>query len=201
MSGAKPAELACVRGAGIGPHLDSVAALRIAVFREWPYLYDGDEAYEREYLQRYAQAPDSVCVLARVGGALVGAATGMPLEQDGEAFQRPFIERGIPVADVFYFGESVLLPAWRGQGIGQGFFDQRQAFADALGYRITAFAAVDRAIDDPRRPAQYRGNEALWAKRGYVRQPGMTMHLRWKELGEERESEKPLTFWLRGVDR
>ena len=33
--------------------LDGVAALRIAVFRDWPYLYDGTLDYEREYLQTY----------------------------------------------------------------------------------------------------------------------------------------------------
>jgi GNAT superfamily N-acetyltransferase len=201
VSGTGPVEIGRVRGAGIRPHLDELAALRIAVFREWPYLYDGDEAYEREYLQRYVQSRDSVCVLARAGGKLVGAATGMPLAQDGEAFQRPCIERGLAVDEVFYFGESVLLPAWRGQGIGHAFFDQREAHARELGFRVTAFAAVDRDAADPRRPPGYRGNDALWSKRGYVRQPGMTMRLAWKELGEEAESEKPLTFWLRRFDQ
>ena len=201
MSGVAQVQLSRVRGAGLRPHLDALAALRIEVFREWPYLYDGDAAYERDYLQRYMASPDSVCVLAMARGQLVGAATGMPLSHEGASFQRAFIERGIAPDAVFYFGESVLLPAWRGQGIGQGFFDQREAFAHALGYRITAFASVDRASDDPRKPAGYRGNDALWAKRGYERQPGMTMILRWKEIGEEGESEKPLTFWLRRVDR
>lgn len=201
MSGAAAAGLERVRGAGIGPYLDELAALRIAVFREWPYLYDGTEAYERAYLQRYARSPDSVCVLARAQGRLVGAATGMPLAQDEAAFQQPFVERGIAVDEVFYFGESVLLPPWRGRGIGHGFFDEREAFAQASGFRITAFAAVDRGSDDPRRPPAYRGNEAFWSKRGYVRQPGMTMRLGWKEVGEEHESDKPLTFWLRCLGR
>jgi hypothetical protein len=31
--------------------LDGVASLRIAVFRDWPYLYDGSLDYEREYLR------------------------------------------------------------------------------------------------------------------------------------------------------
>lgn len=30
--------------------LDALAALRNEVFREWPYLHDGDLAYERGYL-------------------------------------------------------------------------------------------------------------------------------------------------------
>ncbi|HET7923586.1 MAG TPA: GNAT family N-acetyltransferase, partial [Rhodanobacteraceae bacterium] len=33
-------------GSHVAPHLDAVAALRIAVFRDWPYLYAGDREYE-----------------------------------------------------------------------------------------------------------------------------------------------------------
>ena len=37
-------------GNAVGEVLDDLARLRIAVFRDWPYLYDGDVAYERDYL-------------------------------------------------------------------------------------------------------------------------------------------------------
>ena len=185
-------------GADIAPHLDDVARLRIEVFRAFPYLYDGDPDYERRYLATYARSRDSVFVLARDGDRVIGASTGIPLAQDGAAFQQPFIDHGFDVARVFYFGESVLLPAYRGCGIGHRFFDAREAWARSLGgFDTTAFAAVDRAPDDPRRPTSHRDNDSFWTKRGYMRQPGMTMRLAWKEIGENDESEKPLTFWLR----
>lgn len=190
-----------LRGAEIAPRLREVARLRITVFREFPYLYDGDLDYEARYLQAYVDAPDSLCVLALDGDRAVGASTALPLADEDGAFQNPFLERGIPVDDVFYCAESVLLPEYRGRGLGHRFFDAREAHARALGrFRWTAFAAVDRAADDPRRPAGARGNEAFWSGRGYVRQPGMTMRLAWKELGESRGSEKPLTFWLRPLE-
>ncbi|MCX7032787.1 MAG: GNAT family N-acetyltransferase [Arenimonas sp.] len=187
-------------GALPGPWLDDVARLRIAVFRDWPYLYDGDLAYEREYLSAYAASADSVFVLAFDGQRVVGAATGLPLADDTDEFQRPWRDAGRAVDEVFYFGESVLLPAYRGQGIGHAFFDEREAHARALGrFARTAFCAVDRDDGDPRRPAGHRGNEAFWTRRGYVRQPGLTVRLAWHELGEAAPSEKPLTFWARPI--
>ncbi|UHQ21046.1 GNAT family N-acetyltransferase [Lysobacter sp. KIS68-7] len=188
-------------GPAIGEHIADIAQLRIAVFREWPYLYDGDLGYEATYLSTYTRAPDSVVVLAFDGDRLVGASTGLPLADEDEEYKAPFLANGLDVERVFYCGESVLLPAYRGRGLGHAFFDAREAHARALGrFDTIAFAAVDREAGDPRRPAGHRGNEAFWDKRGYARHPGMTMHLAWKEIGEAAESEKPLTFWMHPLE-
>ncbi|WP_454831579.1 GNAT family N-acetyltransferase [Pseudoxanthomonas wuyuanensis] len=188
------------RGPEIVPHLDDVARLRIAVFGDWPYLYQGDMGYERDYLAAYAQSKDSLFVLAFDGGQVVGASTGLPLADDAAAFSQPFVTAGIAVPDVFYFGESVLLPRYRGRGIGHAFFDHREQHARALGrFRWTAFCSVDRDAGDPRRPPHHRGNEAFWQKRGYARQPDMTMLLPWDEAGEG-EVIHALTFWLRPLE-
>ena len=192
-----PHSILVLRGAAVTPYLDDVAGLRIAVFADWPYLYRGDPGYERDYLAAYAVSPDSVFVLALEGSRVVGASTGLPLADDAPAFSEPFRAAGIAPQQVFYFGESVLLPAWRGRGIGHAFFDAREAHARASGrFRWTAFCSVDRADDDPRRPPDHRPNDAFWHKRGYARRPGMTMWLDWDEAGIG-QVKHPLTFWLR----
>lgn len=189
------------RGADMAEWFGAVARLRADIFRSFPYLYEGDAAYEKHYLAAYARSADSVLVLALVGDQVVGASTGLPLGDAEPAFRKPFLDRGIPVEDVFYCGESVLLPAFRGMGLGHRFFDEREAHARSLGgIRWTAFASVDRADDDPRRPSDYRGNDPFWTRRGYVRQPDMKVLLPWKQVGEAHETEQTLTMWLRPLE-
>ena len=177
--------------------LDDLAALRIAVFAAFPYLYDGDAAYEAEYLTEYAAAPDAVLVAAFDGARIVGAATAAPMMHQKAAFRRPFEQRGLDVARLFYFGESVLLPEYRGAGIGHAFFDQREAQARASGATAACFAAVVRREDHPARPADYTPLDGFWAKRGYAPVPGLVTDLAWKEHGEAEESVKPMQYWLR----
>lgn len=195
-----PHTIGLFRGPQVTPWLDDVARLRLSVFKAWPYLYDGDAVYERDYLAAYAKSQDSLFVLAFVDGQVVGASTALPLADETPTFRKPFLDQQIPVESVFYFGESVLLPEYRGRGIGHAFFDQREAHARALArFRWTVFCAVDRDGDDPRRPFDHRSNDVFWHKRGYQRRPGMTMQLPWEEVGGG-EVIHPLTFWLRPLE-
>ncbi len=185
-------------GEEILPWLPHVARLRINVFAEYPYLYDGSVEYEQEYLTTYAACPRSLVVLAfDESGEPVGASTAIPLADAGAPFDAPFVAAGISPAQVLYLGESVLAKSWRGRGIGHAFFDAREAHARSLGLPITAFCAVDRPADHPARPADYRPNDTFWRKRGYERRAEMTIELAWKEHGQSIETSQPLTFWVR----
>ncbi|WP_444464463.1 GNAT family N-acetyltransferase [Rhodobacter capsulatus] len=184
-------------GPALDAALDDVAALRIAVFRDWPYLYEGSLDYERRYLDSYRSSPGAVVVGAFDGPRLVGAATGTPLEDHAEDFAAPFAPTGLPLDSVFYCAESVLLPAYRGQGLGHAFFDLREAHARALGRRFSAFCAVIRPEDHPLKPKTYRPLDAFWRNRGYAPMPGVIAHFRWTDVGQTGETEKPLQFWGR----
>lgn len=184
-------------GPALEAALDRVAELRIRVFRDWPYLYDGDLAYERRYMEPYRDNPRAVVAGAFDGETLVGAATGTPMEDHAADFARALAPTGINLPEIFYCAESVLLPEYRGRGVGHRFFDIREAKAAALGRRYVTFCGVQRPADHPARPEGYRPLDAFWRARGYQPLPGVLATFHWKDLGDEDETGKPLQFWIR----
>lgn len=188
-----------LRGGDIASALPDLARLRIAVFRDWPYLYDGDAAYEERYLAAFAESAGAVVVAVRDGDALVGAATGAPLGEHDTAFAKPLAQAGYDPARVFYCAESVLLPAYRGRGIGHAFFDRREAHARDLGLAHSAFCAVIRTDDHPARPPDYRPLAPFWRARGYAPLDGAVARYDWRDIGHADETTKPMQVWIRSL--
>ena len=195
-------ELRVLDGDELREAIPALAALRIAVFRAWPYLYEGDEDYERHYLARFATAPGAVIVGAFArderGERMIGAATACPLAEADPAFRAPFESAGHEPADWFYFGESVLEPAHRGRGIGVAFFAEREAAGRRQGFARTCFCAVEREADDPRRPEGLEPLDAFWRRRGYA-PLGLATRYAWRDVGASEETEKPMRFWGRAL--
>lgn len=192
-------ETRALTGAAAGAVLDDLARLRVTVFRDYPYLYDGTPEYERRYLAPYAESPTAIVVGAFDGPRLVGAATGTAMEDHANAFAAPLGVAGLAPETVFYCAESVLLPDYRGQGVGHRFFDVREAHARALGRAWSMFCAVIRPEDHPARPAGYRPLDGFWRGRGYAPVEGAIARFSWTDLGEGGESEKPLQMWIRAL--
>ncbi|WP_083250574.1 nitrilase-related carbon-nitrogen hydrolase [Acidihalobacter aeolianus] len=84
-------------GDALAARVPELARLRIEVFRDFPYLYEGDLDYEARYLETYIRAPGSVVVLALDGDRAVGASTAVPLVHETEEVRRPFADAGFDV--------------------------------------------------------------------------------------------------------
>lgn len=190
-------EVRRLTGEALDAALDDVARLRIAVFRDWPYIYDGSLEYERRYIQSYRESDAAGVVGAFDGTTLVGAATGTPLEDHAGNFAAPFAGTGLKLEDVFYCAESVLLSDYRGQGLGHAFFDHREAHARELGRGHSVFCSVIRPDDHPLKPADYRPLDGFWRKRGYAPMAGVIARFKWTDLSEDQQTEKALQFWGR----
>jgi len=186
-------------GDALAHRLGDLARLRIEVFRDFPYLYDGGVAYEQAYLKRYL-APEACLIAAFDGETVVGAATGTPMAGEADYVTAPFRARGADLAPIFYFGESVLQRRYRGQGIGVAFFDQRERHARSFGrFRRAVFCGVLRAADHPARPADFVPLDAFWLKRGYRPIEGATTRFSWRDIGDKADSEKVMQYWGRSL--
>ncbi|KCZ93979.1 GNAT family N-acetyltransferase [Hyphomonas johnsonii] len=178
--------------------LPALAHLRIQVLRAFPYLYAGTTTREQAYMRSFGAALDALIVVAETDhGNIVGCATGSALTRRDAAFASPLENAGYSLASTFYFGESVLLPAYRGRGLGNAFFDAREAHAVVNGYKRACFCAVERPADHPARPANYRPLDAFWTKRGYRKLPDATCQFDWPETEHGPDLPHPMNYWLR----
>lgn len=188
-------------GDEVSAAIPDVARLRIEVFREFPYLYDGSLAYEEEYLRTYASSEEALVVVARHGDEVVGVSTAMPATLHHDSIAPVLEAAGFDPAKVYYFGESVLRRDFRGRGLGHAFFDHREAAARRFGrFTHTAFCAVVRPADHPARPLDYVPNDAFWTRRGYVKRPDVVAHFAWKEIGASEQTDQPMVFWFRALE-
>lgn len=184
-------------GAATAAVAEDLARLRVRVFRDWPYLYEGSLDYERKYLAKYAGIAEATIVVARADGGIVGASTALPLWLAEDALQAPFRAAGLDPAQYYYYGESVLLPEWRGRGIGVAFFTAREARARELGYLFGTFCGVVRPPGHPARPVDYVPLDGFWGRRGYSRLSGVTAAFSWRDVGDAGETAKPMAFWVK----
>jgi GNAT superfamily N-acetyltransferase len=192
-----PTSLTALQGAALLPYLKDLARLRVEVFRTWPYLYEGDLAYEENYCRTYTQSPGAAVIIAQSEGQVVGASTCLPLLSEPPNIQAPFRQAGLNPEHIFYFGESVLSPAFRGQGIGVGFFEAREQVASTWGANLATFCAVQRAPDDPRRPPGYIPLDEFWHHRGYTPRPDLICTMSWCEIGSAHTAQNRLMFWTK----
>ncbi len=195
-----PLRIVTLPAARVAPLLPALARLRSVVFRDWPYLYDGDPLAEEAYLAPFTQSARAGLVVAFDGETPVGCATCLPLADADAEIAAPFRAGGLDVAAYFYFGESVLLPEYRGRGAGVAFFAAREAHARAVSdCGFATFCAVRRPNEHPLKPAGATTLHDFWRHRGYEPMPGLACVMRWKQVDTTDEVTNTLDFWRRAL--
>jgi GNAT superfamily N-acetyltransferase len=183
----------------IKPYLEEIALLRMSVFKEFPYLYEGSIDYEIKYLERYIRSDNSMVCIVSDQGNVVGASSCLPMSDEDREFKQPFLNHGYGIDRIFYFGESILLQEYRGKGFGKEFFKRREKHACEVmeNLKLTTFCSVVRPESHPMMPKDYRDNSQFWQKQGYQRQQSLIAQYKWMDIGHIEETEKSLVFWLK----
>lgn len=185
-------EIKTLKGKMILPFIEQIANLRITIFRNYPYCYDGNMAYESEYLKTYTNCEESTIVLALSDQQIIGASTAVPLEFEVDEFKKPFEKENIK--KIFYLGESVLFPEFRGKNIYRHFFHEREKAALHYGCNRTTFCAVDRP-SDIQRPSNYFPLDAVWNHFNYQKNNDRYTYFHWKDIHETIETAKRMVYW------
>lgn len=186
-------------GPAIAAHLPSLAALRRTVFRAWPYLYDGALPSEADTLSSFARSSTAGLAIAFEADRAVGASTCVHLPEEDRHVTLPFRDAGIDPGRICYFGESVLLEAFRGAGVGVAFFALREAHARTIpGVDTAAFCAVERAQDHPLRPVGDVPLDRFWRKRGYA-PTELVCTMQWKQIDSDAKLPHRLRFWTKSL--
>ncbi len=183
----------------IAEQIEELGQFRIAIFRDWPYLYDGNMPYERDYLSRYARCESSFVLVGRDAHGIRYACTAIPLKHELPQFQQSFLERQIPVDNKFYLGEIMVRRELRGQGMGRLLMNKALSTIAELNHPSAevVLATVIRPSTHPLKPADYNASDHLWTKSGFARRDDLVMTLDWKDIDQERETTKEMVYWLR----
>lgn len=189
------AHMKIVRGHQIATFLEALGIFRIEIFREYPYLYDGDMDYERRYLSRYLRTPESILAVMSDGAAIQAACTGLPFSyEDGET-QEPFA--GEDFSQIYYIGEVMVRPGLRGKGIGSTLLKTVLALIDHDKYQTVCLYTVDRGVDHPHRHEGYRPPDSIWQRFGFAKDEKRKACYRWKDIGQQSETDKTMSVWAR----
>jgi GNAT superfamily N-acetyltransferase len=190
-----------LQGALIQEYLEQIAQLRLSIFKEYPYLYDGRLKDELVYLQHYANHADATAIIASCGNQLAGAVTAIPLKYETEDLITPFTATQYPVESIIYIGELLIYPEYRNKGLGTRLLSGiEQHFLSQKNYQYLTSATVERPEVHPHRPGGYVPIERFLLKNQFAKTPGTVTHFIWKEIdGISRDHE--MKFWIKELVR
>lgn len=192
-------------GKDVLPHIPIVSKMRILEFENYPYLYIGNEEYEKEYLLGFSKDPHSCLAIARDGEEIVGMATAMPLKSEADILKEAeelFSVSGYRPEDFFYFGEFIVLEKYRGKGIARKLEQDLLNFAKKWNFPKACLSVVVRDENDSRKPVGYISGNSTWTKMGY-KEIDLKINYHWptiQEDGEIKDILNEMVFWIKDIE-
>lgn len=177
-------------------YINEIAHMRISIFKEFPYLYEGSIEYERGYLETYFQSQESVISLLFEKENVVGYASAIPLEQEFAEIQKSFIDAGLNVKEYLYVGELMLQKPQQGLGFFNHWKNFGMQLAKDRGFKYWTGMTVDRPENHPLKPAGYIPLDTLWKRCGAIKDERLKATIPWKQIDTQKEEVNTLSFWI-----
>ena len=173
------------QGTAIEPHNEEIISIVNRVFYDYPYRYDGKSEGYTESIKEHAKSANGYVVLAMDGEKVVGVATGIPLSESGVTLP------GVDPSSVYYLCELLLLPEYRGQGLGTKMGREIEHFAKEHGYTLLALTSMEAP--------GYTSAHTAFKKLGYTKHPDKYYETSWVHVGETEPTSHRLFFWTRPI--
>lgn len=192
--------LEVLRGKELLSNISKLTKLRLAIYQEYPYLYEGNSAFEESYLSLFANSNESMLIIAKDNHQIIGAISGLPLDMAQKEIREVFIQSEIEIKDYYALCDVIVLKQYRSKGVGsilcEEFLKQLQK---KKRYKKLVLWQIVKAPDDPKRPKSYFSPDGFWQKLGFIKNPGLMCFLKWIEISETKESSHRFEFWLRDL--
>ena len=183
-------------------YIDTISKLRVDVFKEYPYLYEGELCYEKNYMLGYTTDKQAMIAIARVDGKLAGVSTGIPLISNSEIVvdaKKVFLQEKIEIGDYYYYGEVIVLPEYRGRGLTTKLYAAQNELIKSWGFKHVCILTVVREIDHPLKPVDYKSPEKMWEHLGFFRNKLITDY-HWPTIQADKsvkDIKNTLEFWTK----
>lgn len=199
-------QLHAFKGKDIAPYIERVSEFRVKYFKEFPHLYSGSLDYERKYMEGYSQEPQALLVvLEDESDNLLAFSTGMPLTSDSDVVKeacQTFKKAGYNPENIFYFGETIIVPSQRGKGYYSKIVSLREQEARNMSFNGACFMAVKREKDHPQRPNDYKEIDPIFKRKGYTKTP-IEISFTYPTVlpdGNVREENHPMIYWVKNFN-
>jgi hypothetical protein len=187
-------------------YIDILSKLRIDAFKEYPYLYDGEFEYEKNYVHGYVTNKMGMIAIAKVDGNLAGVSTGIPLISESEIVsdaQKVFSQNNINIEDYYYYGEIIILPQFRGRGITTMLYSAQDNLVRQWGFKHVCILTVVRENDHPLKPNNYKSPDDIWKRLGFFKN-NLTTNYHWPTIQADKsviDTKNTLEFWIKPLQQ
>lgn len=178
-------------------YFSQTADMRLAIFKEFPYFYKGNYETEKQFLGVFFNSQRSLILLVFDGDKVVGCSSSVPLDEESNVIQQPFLENNLNPKNYLYIGEVMLKKPYRGQGLLRKFFEHHENHAKAHGLKYPSFMTVKRPHSHSLRPSDYRDLGPIWQHFGYKLMPGMVVKSSWIQSDTLKEEHNELNIWVK----
>lgn len=176
---------------------------RIAAFRDYPYLYEGNTKEENEYCQWFVRQSHSAVAVAYWNGQPAGFVSGTSFTDFDIHFKASidlFENNGLDPKKFYYIPEVIIMPEHRKKGLARKLLNLIEQHAQKLGYQSSCLVHETHE-HHPLKPINYQTSENIWLKHGYWK-TGMIIKFPWLTLQPDsslKNEDHELRYWIKNL--